>query len=442
MFAKKHRSAVLTAVFAAFALLWAAACAAAQEPGKAHVVVSASASWEPFLQEVIERFEARYPHIDVEWRVRLNLDQLITQISVGDAPDIFAESGADLRTLADLDALYDLAPLVERDFTAEEIADFFPPVWNASRLEHGPRAGMRIGMPQYINAPVIWFNRTLFNHAGIPAPDQLEAAGNWTWQTLLEAAQRLTVRAADGSPLQYGFLTKYWSANLISRPTWIWANGGNVFDFPSNPDRFVMDSPAAIEALEFVQDLIWRYGVVPKSYPVNERDAFRFVNGNLAMDDDGVDNYDNWAKTIGDSFEYGIAPRPMGTVSRGNRTSLDLWAVSARPRDIEATWTFLKFLVSSEIQQLQAEITKRTPVRRSAMDAFINLTHDIDLSVYLETAATAQVDPYSYIRRASDFDRLIRPVLESAIVRNEKPIRTALQEVSDAIRALYSEERR
>lgn len=73
MFAKKHRSAVLTAVFAAFALLWAAACAAAQEPGKAHVVVSASASWEPFLQEVIERFEARYPHIDVEWRVRLNL---------------------------------------------------------------------------------------------------------------------------------------------------------------------------------------------------------------------------------------------------------------------------------------------------------------------------------------------------------------------------------
>lgn len=416
--------------------------AAAQAPsGKTLVTVAASASWEPFILEVIDRFEARYPHIDVEWRVRLGLDQLITQISVGEAPDIFAESGADLRTLADLDALYDLAPLVERDFSAAEISDFFPPVWNASRLDHGSKAGMQIGMPQYINAPVIWFNRTLFNQAGISAPDQLEASGNWTWQTMLESAQKLTLRGADGSPLQYGFQTKYWSGNLISRPTWIWANGGDVFDFPTNPDRYVMDSPAAIEALEFVQDMVWQYGVMPKSYPNNERNTFRFVNGNLAMDDDGVDNYDTWGDTIGDSFEYGIAPRPMGKASRGNRTSLDLWAVSANPRNIEATWTFLKFLVSPEIQRLQAELTKRTPVRRSAMDAFINLTDEIDLSVYLETAATAQVDPYSYIRHADDFNKIIRPVIESTIVRNEKPIRIALEEVGGAIRALYAEGR-
>lgn len=428
-------------------LIVAVACAAtlgvaAQAPsGKAVVRVAASSSWEPFILEVIDRFEALYPHIDVEWRVRLSLDQLITQISVGDAPDIFAESGADLRTLADMGALYDLAPFVERDFSAEEIADFFPPVWNASRLEYGPRAGMRIGIPQYINAPVIWFNRTLFDQAGIASPDRLEASGNWTWQTLLESAQKLTVRGADGAPVQYGFQTKYWSSNLISRPTWIWANGGDVFDFPANPDRFVMDSPAAVEALEFVQDLLWRYGVMPKSYPENERNAFRFTSGNLAMDDDGVENYDNWAKTIAGAFEYDIAPRPMGSVSRGNRTSLDLWAVSANPRDIEATWTFLKFLVSPEMQRLQAEMTKRTPVRRSAMDAFIGLTSDINLAVYLETAATAQVDPYSYIRNADEFDKLIRPVLESAMVRNEKPIRIALEEVGGAVRALYGQGR-
>ncbi|NLN19937.1 MAG: extracellular solute-binding protein [Firmicutes bacterium] len=306
-------------------------------------------------------------------------------------------------------------------------------------LRTGPKAGQRIGLPFYINVPIFWFNRTAFHLAGLAPPDELEKNRNWTWDTMLESARKLTRREADGNPVQYGMQTKYWGSNLIRRPTWIWANGGNVVDYPNNPSHFVMDSPAALEALQFIHDLIWKHEVMPKTWPTNERNQFKFVNGNLAMDDDGSHVFVQWAPAIGDSFEYDIVQRPMGRVSRGNRTSLDVYAISAQTRDVEAAWSFMKFLVSPEMQRLQTSVLKLGPARASAVDAFVGLSRDLNLGIYLETASTAMIDPFAYLDRSEDFRRIIEPALVSSMERNEKPPAIAIEEVAESIRLLLAE---
>lgn len=435
-FAGMARRVLAVALGSAWIAGWAAP-AGADHRMPADVVVSTRSSWEPFIQAVIERFEAANPDLSIAYQIQPGADQLIVQLAAGEGPDIFETSGDTLKRMAELGALYDLAPMVQRDFGERERRDFFPPVWAATELRAGARAGMRVGLPFYINAPVFWFNRTLFSQAALSTPDELDARGDWNWSALLTAARKLTRRGAAGNPVQYGVQTKYWSRNLISRPTWIWANGGRVFAYPEDPARFVMDEPAALEALRFVQDLVWTEEVMPKRHPVDEHDAFEFVKGNLAIDDDGTQVFEEWAEAIGSSFDYDVAKRPMGKAGRGNRTSLDVYAMSAQANDIAATWRFLRFLVSPEMQRLQTQMLKLGPVRASAVESFVSLSRDLDLSIYLETAATAQVDPFSFIDRAEEFRRLIQPALVSAMERNEKPIAVAIREVAGPIRALF-----
>lgn len=431
----KRYAGIALALGIVLSLLLSGSALARQET--ADVVVSIRSAYEDFMKEVVRNFQEANPGISVEYQVQPGKDKLITQLVAGEGPDIFETSGDTLKQMAEMGALYDLSPLVRRDFDARMIRDFFPPVWEATVLRSGPKAGMRVGLPFYINAPVFWFNRTLFDQGGLTSPDRLDKSGNWTWDTMLQASRKLTRREGDGTPIQYGMQTKYWSRNLISRPTWIWANGGDVFDYPNNPNHFVLDRPAALEALEFIQDLVWKYEVMPKTKPNNERSKFKFVNGNLAMDDDGTSEFERWADAIGGKFEYDVARRPMGKVSRGNRTSLDVYAMCSQVRNVEAAWRFMKFLVSPEMQRLQTKLLKLGPARASAVEAFVALSHRLSLDIYLDTASTAMVDPFSYIDRAEDFRLVIQPALESAMERNEKSPTVAIKEVAGAVGALY-----
>ncbi|MCA5011083.1 extracellular solute-binding protein, partial [Clostridioides difficile] len=51
-------------------------------------------------------------------------------------------------------------------------------------------------VPKDIDTIALWYNKTMFDEAGIPYPDK-----DWTWDDYAEAAKKLT--KADGS--QYGF---------------------------------------------------------------------------------------------------------------------------------------------------------------------------------------------------------------------------------------------
>ena len=55
-------------------------------------------------------------------------------------PDVIEIWGDWAQDYARTGALLDLRPYVERDFTAADIADFFPSAWEAATVKHGPFA--------------------------------------------------------------------------------------------------------------------------------------------------------------------------------------------------------------------------------------------------------------------------------------------------------------
>src|SRR5207253_1319549 len=102
----------------------------------------------------------------------------------------------------------------------------------------------------------IWFHKDILRDAGVAVPN-----GPWTWQQFLPVAQKLTIRSGN-RVTRYGFLID-WENNYLQ---FIMQWGGRVY----SPDgtRCVIDSPECIAALQFMQDLIYKYNVSPR--PLDE----------------------------------------------------------------------------------------------------------------------------------------------------------------------------
>jgi len=159
----------------------------------------------------------------------------------------------------------------------------------------------------------LWYNKEMFDEAGVPyPPTRLEEA--WTWEQFIEVARRLTFDANGNHPGDVGFdknnIVQY--GCYVNQYTWqleVWAlsNGGRFF----SPDgkSLVMDA-AAVEAMQKVFDLHLVENVAPFNDGTQDNGFASSVGaGNVAMCTEG-----QWAvgfRGAGfDSINYGVAVLP------------------------------------------------------------------------------------------------------------------------------------
>ena len=107
------------------------------------------------------------------------------------------------------------------------------------------------------SADAMWFNKTLFEKAGVPFP-----TGVKTWQEFVPLAQKLTIRDEDGKAQQFGLLFDWSGSWLQFVDQW----GGRLYS--EDGTRCTLDSPESVGALSFMHDLIYKYKVTPS--PVEE----------------------------------------------------------------------------------------------------------------------------------------------------------------------------
>ena len=124
-------------------------------------------------------------------------------------------------------------------------------------------------LPQNVSSLVVYYNRDLFEAAGVPLP-----TAGWTWDDMTAAAAALR----DGE--QYGLGVE---ASIIRLAPFVWSNGGDIVDDPAEPTRLTLDTPEALDALEKFLAL-GTDGLIPTvEESAAEDDEARFANGRLAM---------------------------------------------------------------------------------------------------------------------------------------------------------------
>jgi len=309
-------------------------------------------------QQLVDAFETKHPSIHVELRhVAGQGDyqkQLITAFSARAEPDVMLLNYRRVLQFAAPGGLAAVGPFLEKSRTLHAV-DFYPEALEAFQWN-----GQTWCVPQNISSLVVYYNRTLFDQAGVPYP-----TAGWTWNDFLQAARALTRDLdGDGQTDQYGVGV---SPELMRLAPFIWQNGGELVDDPAHPARLALDSPAALAAFQWFVDLQVREHVVPDAAAEQaEESENRFMNGRLGMffnSRRGVPTY----RTVA-GLDWDVAPLPQGVQAAGILHS-DAYCLAARSRDKESAWALIEFANSVEGQTLMAGTGRTVPSLRQVAES-------------------------------------------------------------------------
>ena len=160
------------------------------------------------------------------------MTKLQTQLAGGDYPDVMFLGNGNVEPFVARGQLLALDDYLARDnFDTSDISQQNLKLYNVD--------GVQYGFP--VDAPnqQLFYNKTLFDAAGIDAPPADWEDESWTWDAFLEKAVALTDKEAGiwGWQVKTGF-----------RAWWIWvtANGGDFFN--EEGTECVLNSAAAVEA--------------------------------------------------------------------------------------------------------------------------------------------------------------------------------------------------
>lgn len=213
-------------------------------------------TWDPELvetnEQIIDAFEAQNPGVTVT-QTMIGTKEYWTKIRIQATqqklPDVLTMSSGSLEEWAKEGLLYNLDGFVKNDDTFDH---FYKSIFDAAKTISGTDSYYAIPFAHVTT--VLYYNKDMFDAAGIAYPDE-----SWTWDDFLAAAKALTVdKDGDGKIDQWG----YWGFGRYSNvEPWVYANGGEYINRETM--RFEPDANA-MEALEFVTDLVLEHKVAPQ----------------------------------------------------------------------------------------------------------------------------------------------------------------------------------
>lgn len=291
----------------------------------------------PPFEEIVSKYQAAHPDVKIEiqhapWSGYFT--RLDAQLAAGAGPDVFFITN--VPSYASRGALAPLDDLIKA--SSFPIDEYVP----SSLLTHSYE-GKLYSIPRDSAPSALYYNSDAFDAAGVAYP-----SADWKWADLRDAAIKLTTNEG-------GRITRYGLA-LESNDwaTWVQQNGGKVFDDPLKPTTFLLAEPAAVEAIQYIGDLINKDKVTPNFLEAEQAGgtAQLFSSGQAAM---VITNPSRLGTFADVPFKWAVANLPAGpTGIHSNRTGGAGFAINANSKNPEAAWAFLQYLAGPEGQSIFA----------------------------------------------------------------------------------------
>ena len=319
---------------------------------------------QPVMQEMADMCtEGTNVQVDIEltpW------DQYFTNLTAGaqgnTMPDVFWMHPEQINAFVAGDALMDLTDRIAED-------NYDMSVFPAGVVESHQVDGRQYSIPKDVSTVALYFNKDLFDAAGVAYPDD-----TWTWDTWMEAAGKLT----DAENGTFGMLAPANGQNFIY--PLIYQNGSDFFDADGNS---LFGSPETIQAVEFGKSFITNgYSPTLADFANTTEDQF-FETGRAAMLTAGSWMLGHFSSI--DGLNIGVAPLPMG-VQRGTIASGMGWAIAPHTSHPDEAWDLVKCLGGFEANQIQAERGAAISVHDGTGEFFAAGFPDVDAQVFVDAA--------------------------------------------------------
>ncbi len=297
-----------------------------------------------------QEFLRRHPSVELVRAEGIRLEGSVSEVATvmmvvgGIAPDVismnFRSTDSFVRKgiVGPLDGLFDAETPEARAGILARIPPQIEPVVNRV----GPDGERRLyGLPGNMLFSGIYFNRELFQNAGLPprAPR--------TWEELLDFCRKLKAANPSTNPLYLGAGSAA-SWNLMS---FLWSAGGEAV-VESAPDewRAAFDTPEAVKAYEIYyrlvegERLVRRGGAIATQQEMEKTGMiFGYVGNALNMDPE--------------LFGFGTVPKgPTGL--RGAEINASVFGLYSGIKDSavrQAAWEYIQFLASEDAERIRTE---------------------------------------------------------------------------------------
>jgi sn-glycerol 3-phosphate transport system substrate-binding protein len=233
--------------------------------------------------------------------------------------------------------------------------------------------GKLYSMPFNSSAPVMYYDKNAFKEVGLDPDKKI-----WTYDEILDAAKKLTVKDASGKITRSGVVFTLYS--------WIFeqeqATQGALFADPNNgretrATKVVFNNEAGVNWLNFLKQLLDEgvgVNVGRDSGTTNGavRDS-KFVQGEAAITFTSIANLRSYitnAEKIG-KVDVGVAylPRPAGAKGGVIIGGASLWITDqGTPEQQAGAWDFVKWTSNPEVQAFWSSNTGYYPIRKAAYD--------------------------------------------------------------------------
>lgn len=263
------------------------------------------------------------------------LVKALTAHKSGVPPTLSVLSAIDVFTLIDEDAIASFDELLTSDDDRAWMKSFFPAFMLNSQV-----GGKTWGIPFQRSTTVMFWNKELFREAGLD-PDK--PPSNWNEQ--LEFSRKLTKKDAGGTTTQWGM-----QVPSSGFPYWLYqgfaAQAGAIL-VDQDGKRTFLDTPEAIEALQYWVDLSRKHGVHPPGiveWGTTPRDFFERKAAMIWTTTGNLTNIKNNAK-----FPFGVAGLPAGK-RRGSAVGGGNFFISSKASKVQqqAAMRFIRWATTPE----------------------------------------------------------------------------------------------
>jgi multiple sugar transport system substrate-binding protein len=371
-------------------------------------------------QKIVDAFSAMNPTIKVSVTVsdwETYWPKLLTSMAGGNAPDVFLMDGPLFPDYQTRGQLLDVSSLIARDgFDTGQLADLAVKDFTGAD-------GHAYGLPRDMSTVGLYYNKTMFDAAGIAYPD-----ASWDWARLAEVATKLT-KTSGSTTTQWGFYTEtsdmenYWSSL-------VWQAGGDIL----SPDKksVVIDSDQAAAGIQFLQDLIYKDKVMAQPVAGGTGDAFE--NGQAAMEANG-----SWLVPTHQAagIDFGVAPLPKGPAGQATSVNPSGVVIFKGTRFPDAAWEFVKCYTGPTMQAKIADLKASMPANKQVLAQQYATSFDGGRT-FADALAYAHLKP-SFVG-FDEFSSTLQDELDTKVFNDRQlSAKAALDEVTPKLKKLLGQ---
>jgi len=310
--------------------------------------------------EIVDSFKAANPDMSIEvdetpwneFKTKLKM-----QVASSNPPTTFVMDSGYVAALGGMGAAVDLTKRVEKDIKTED--------YSSGLFAGKDGEGHLWGIPHGLNAVAVYYNKILFDEAGLAYPGE-----NWTFNEMFEMAKKLTKdKDGDGKADQYGmvygtYITDGWLP-------FVSATGGAPLDETRKISNF-KDEKTIEGFRKFLEPI--QNGFTPSKEWIasNGNGQAAFYMGKVGMLITQSSAVKNINKNAPVGFEYDVQILPVGWDGTHHCVYVpNLWTIFSRTSkgEQDAAWKWLKHFIGEESQLKVADtLYAGFPVKASALD--------------------------------------------------------------------------